>query len=402
MSTLFLCTTPFQLLTTLSICKQHDFPDSRLILANGIEKIPGWIPFLIECKLFSSITAFPDKLPYHKRRHFLKIKEELEPPSFLERIVGFISPSIIIRKWLINIHDIHGNTNIHPEEVDNIFISSPMGSLWKFADFIKSQNSECKLFGFDEGLGSYLSSTFSGRKLAGIHLFQPGLSKSRLRTHKIEPLNRTEMNSLWCLARKYFPSLDAPSGNLFFDQWVGMPWINNQYENSNWKKTSYIRLKTAILKNLKRSSEEMGQKLHYIPHPLQDSSATNYFRDMGLSLPSLGTGIPFELVLLCKKEHRPEGIWFSIFSSASVMPLLAFDSDNHHTSILLYRLFEHEKELSSFLQNKELLHLLNEIAEAFPDRLAAPETLVELKSVLKSRQHTRNASDPPKTRAHLG
>lgn len=384
MSSLFICATQFQILSALSICKEEKLFDSILVLTNGIEKIPGWKAFLQESNLFKSVAILPDQLPCHRRKHFLSPPKRLKHPSFTERIIGLVSTKTLISSWLEEIEPIIGNEKIHPTLIDQVFISSPTNCLWQFGEFIKSLNRNCKIYGFDEGLGSYLSPSFSEKQIDGIYLFKPHLSKSEHVKIKIQPLDRPEMSYLWELARKCFNLTNLPPRILFFDQWAGMPWVNDKCESIDWKNSSLTKLKLSLLKAISDKLKTLDESLFYIPHPLQSPKATEFFLSKGYKLPPCRTSVPFELLLLCNKYNYSNSIWISIFSSAPIMPLLAFNNSKRCKTILLYHFFEKEEELSAFFQNKELKKLFDEISSNLTTTLRSPKNLVELISQLTS------------------
>lgn len=384
MTTIFICATQFQILSTLSICKQEQITEATLILTNNIEKIYGWVPLLKKSNFFNSILIFPEKLPYQKRRHFLLLKRKLQTPTLIERIEGLMDPRKVIARWLSNFNCLHGQSNIIPSKIERIFISSPMPNLWKFAEFIKIFVPNCKTFGFDEGMGSYLPNPFY-EKINGIYLFQPQLCKTTIPKHKILPLDRPELSTIWNRAKEIFEISEAPPKALFFDQWLGMPWVHNKCKKFDWKKSSFIKLKLSILKEIKKQTKKTGATLYYAPHPLQDDEATKHFSSEGFSLVKTNKQLPFELILLCTECDYSNSTWSTIFSSAPIMPLLAFSKTQNYRIIMLYEMFKGESELSCFFKNNELIELFDSISSAFPGRFKVPKNFTDLKSILASR-----------------
>ncbi len=379
---IYVCGTMLQVLSAVAREVEDPSANSVVALAPAFSNDGRWKAFLEELQLFRSVLCGQELPKYHAR--------------VLHRLLKWArryAPQTVATKWqkelchrLLALRFKDGelwerNSKHHHVEV---FYGSPDGFTQDIIEGARRDFDDVELFGLDEGLGSYLTNTFSVfGDIQAAYLFEPALADGDYEKRQLLKLDTPELAQVRATFKKHFSAsiLDVGAGAYFFDQWTFMPWFYHP-QQPGWYEQPYIQRKDQLLKGVEKVTVAKHTALYYLPHPMQTQEATDHYRAMGFPLLEAKPSVPFECALMDRFDSDIPLCLMTVFSSAVVMPLLAFENVGGIRAIFLSELFRDVPQYATGQGNDALKGLLERIKAKYPENVYIPETPEALQSLL--------------------
>lgn len=381
MTRVYVCGTMLQVFSALSVEVASPSARSLVVLAPAFSQDRRWKTFLEETGLFQAIVTAQSLSGSRKwLNRYLKWTRRYAPEPWSTKW----RYSLLRKKFerfyaLSNLDFLDSETS-----TADVYYGSPDALTEDLIEYVRLINKKVTLYGLDEGLGSYLTKTFSVfGVIKAAYLFEPDLADGDYEKRSLLKLDAPELAEVRALFKKHFANsiLRVGHGGYFFDQWAYMPWFYDPHA-PGWEKNAYITLKDRLLGEIKSRLAQVKSTLHYLPHPMQTTEATKHYRAMGLTVLQAQPSVPFECALMDSERSEETTLLLTVYSSAVVMPLLAFSNTTGIRTVFLSALFKDEPQYVAVSSGPALGALLERIKAKWPENVYIPETPEALRRLL--------------------
>ena len=385
MARLFICSTQFQIISTLCLLNddKENFSkmDNDVIIESGLPHGEKWADILKQSG-------------YVRHVYLLNKGVNFAPLSLSKRILftrklrGKVH--VTWNNWFLITFNRHqrylenevSNNKDHLNFDSSIYDEFFAGSMTGLGIALTKRFAplKVKIFIYDEGVGSYVGNVWVKRVVPkAIYLFATDLIDTPYLTKQIVPLSKLKHSRLLEIVEKSLNITQESMPNfVFFDQWLGMPTVHDSLPYDGWKTSAYVDKKINLLKRISACVGEgqLGVRLH--PTSCV-SEVFDYYASQQLELLRENYGIPFELSVSVAKK-RPK-VLLTIFSSAVITPLtLGIDQDMK--VILLWKLFIKDQAMKEFTKDNSITDFFEKIRSKYPNNVYIPETEKALLEIL--------------------